>query len=114
GGLRRVLAGGRAGGPGAEAERGAAQTVELLTVPGPPVVESPLVVGRDVVVRPAQPGVPPPTFTQNGRFAVASVPVMTADGEVLVQARASLHPAAAALDTLRSVLLPGVPALLLL
>jgi signal transduction histidine kinase len=40
--------------------------------------------------------------------------VLTADGAVLVQARASLHPAAAALETLRSVLLPGVPALLLL
>ncbi|HLU58431.1 MAG TPA: ATP-binding protein [Pseudonocardia sp.] len=112
--LVSVLAGSLADSAAAEAERRAAQTVEMLTVPDPPVVESPLVVGPDVVVRPAQPGVPPPTFTQNERFAVASVPVMTADGEVLVQARASLHPAAAALDTLRSVLLPGVPALLLL
>jgi signal transduction histidine kinase len=71
-------------------------------------------VAPDVIVRPALPGVPPPTLTQSERFAVASRPVLTADGAVLVQARASLHPAAAALETLRSVLLPGVPALLLL
>jgi signal transduction histidine kinase len=47
-------------------------------------------------------------------FTVASQPVQTVDGALVVQARASLQPAAAALDTLRAVLVPGVPALLLL
>jgi signal transduction histidine kinase len=45
---------------------------------------------------------------------VATQPVDTAVGKVLVQARASLQPAAAALATLQAVLLPGIPALLLL
>jgi signal transduction histidine kinase len=114
--LVSVLAGSLADSAAAEAERRADLTVELLAVPSPPPpVEGPgLMVAPDVVVRPAQPGVPPPTITQSERFAVASRPVLTADGAVLVQARASLHPAAAALETLRSMLLPGVPALLLL
>jgi signal transduction histidine kinase len=114
--LAGVLAGSLADSAAAEAERRAALTAELLTVPGPPdpVGEPRLMVAPDVVVRPAQPGVPAPTFGQTERFAIASRPVVTAEGEVLVQARASLHPAAAALETLRSVLLPGVPALLLL
>jgi signal transduction histidine kinase len=114
-----VLAGSLADSAAAEAERRAALTAQLLAVPSPPAPagEPRLVVAPDVVVRPAQPGVPvpaAPSFTQSERFAVASRPVVTTEGEVLVQARASLHPAAAALETLRSVLLPGVPALLLL
>ena len=111
-----VLADSLADSAAIEAERRAALTAELLAVPSAPVPvgEPRVVVGPDVVVRPAQPGVPPPTFAQTERYAVASRPVVTAEGEVLVQARASLHPAAAALDTLRAVLLPGVPALLLL
>jgi signal transduction histidine kinase len=111
-----VLAGSLADSAAAEAERRAALAADLLVAPAPPAeVEDPrLVVGPDVMVRPAQPGVPPPTLTQSERFAVASRPVLTADGVVLVQARASLHPAATALDALRAVLLPGVPALLLL
>lgn len=114
--LVSVLAGSLAESAAAEAERRAALTAELLAVPGPPApVEEPrLIVAPDIVVRPAAPGVPPPVDPQSERFAVASRPVLTADGAVLVQARASLHPAAAALETLRSVLLPGVPALLLL
>jgi signal transduction histidine kinase len=116
-----VLADSLADSATAEAERRAALTAELLTVPAPadPGGEPPLVgaVTPDVVVRPARPGAPAPavpSFTASERFAVANRPVMTAEGVLLVQARASLHPAAAALDTLRSVLLPGVPALLLL
>jgi signal transduction histidine kinase len=53
-------------------------------------------------------------FARTDHYAVASLPVVTADGQLVVQARASLHPAAAALDTLWAVLLPGIPALLLL
>jgi signal transduction histidine kinase len=113
-----VLAGNLADSAAAEAERRAALAADLLAAPGPPVeveVEDPqLMVAPDVVVRPAEPGLPAPPVTQSGRFAVASRAVLTADGEVLVQARASLHPAATALETLRAVLLPGVPALLLL
>jgi signal transduction histidine kinase len=101
-------------------------------------------VAPDVRVRPAQPAlpealppatVPPETrppettpsetmragpalgarpWTPSESFAVVSRPVYTADGAMLVQARASLEPVATALATLRSVLLPGVPALLLL
>jgi signal transduction histidine kinase len=99
-----------------EAERRAALTAELLAVAAPPdpAGEPRVVVAPDIVVRRAQPGVPPPTFAQSESFAVASLPVVTAEGEVLVQARASLHPAATALETLRALLLPGVPALLLL
>jgi signal transduction histidine kinase len=47
-------------------------------------------------------------------FVVAQQPVLTDDGPVLVTSRASLLPAAAARDTLWAVLLPGIPALLLL
>jgi signal transduction histidine kinase len=117
--LAGVLAGSLADSAAAEAERRADLTAELLTVQPPPdpAGEPRLVVAPDIVVRPAQPAEPAPaapSFTQSERFAVASRPVLTAGGELLVQARASLHPAGAALDTLRSVLLPGVPALLLL
>jgi signal transduction histidine kinase len=114
--LVSVLAGSLADSAAAEAERRAALTAELLAVPSPPAPfdGSEVMVAPDVVVRPAQPGVPPLAFGQTEPFAVASRPALTAGGEVLVLARASLHPAAAALETLRSVLLPGVPALLLL
>ncbi|MER5644839.1 hypothetical protein [Streptosporangium sp. NPDC002524] len=47
-------------------------------------------------------------------FALATMPVDTADGTLFVQARASLEPTADALATLRGLLLPGIPALLLL
>ncbi|GAA5139716.1 hypothetical protein GCM10023320_76170 [Pseudonocardia adelaidensis] len=117
--LAGVLADSLADSATAEAERRAALTAELLTVAPPPApaAEPRLVVAPDVVVQPAQPGAPAPatpSFGRTERFAVASRPVVTADGAMLVQARASLHPAADALETLRSVLLPGVPALLLL
>ncbi|MEU8382990.1 ATP-binding protein [Streptosporangium sp. NPDC048865] len=47
-------------------------------------------------------------------FALATKPVYTANGTLLVQARASLEPTMDALTTLRGLLLPGIPALLLL
>ena len=114
--LAGVLAGSLADSAAQEAERRAALTAELLSAPAPAEpAGARLVVAPDVVVQPAQPEAPAPTFTRTTeRFAVASRPVATADGAMLVQARASLHPAADALETLRSVLLPGVPALLLL
>ncbi|MFD8556750.1 sensor histidine kinase [Streptosporangium canum] len=49
-----------------------------------------------------------------GSFAVATMPVSTVEGMVLVQARASLEPAGAALQTLQGLLIPGIPGLLLL
>ncbi|MHA6627946.1 ATP-binding protein [Pseudonocardia sichuanensis] len=84
---------------------------DVVVRPAPTV---PPVEGVDItrVVEPAVPveaAAPAP-----GAFAVATLPVRTEAGDVLVQARASLQPAAAALETLRAVLLPGVPALLLL
>jgi signal transduction histidine kinase len=111
-----VLAGSLADSAAAEAERRAALAADLLAAPSPPAeVEEPrLMVVPDVVVQPVPPGFPAPAVTQSERFAVASREVLTSDGAMLVQARASLHPAAAALETLRAVLLPGVPALLLL
>ena len=124
-----VLAGSLEDSAALEAERRAALTAELLAVEGAPAqADGPRWVGTvapDVVVQraqalpgQAQPGAPAPTlgpgWTASERFAVASRPVVTAEGALVVQARASLHPAAAALETLRAVLLPGVPALLLL
>ncbi|MEU4537521.1 ATP-binding protein [Streptosporangium sp. NPDC023825] len=47
-------------------------------------------------------------------FALATMPVDTANGTLFVQARASLEPTVDALTTLRGLLLPGIPALLLL
>lgn len=47
-------------------------------------------------------------------FALATMPVDTADGMMFVQARASLEPTGDALRALWGLLLPGIPALLLL
>jgi signal transduction histidine kinase len=116
-----VLAGSLQDSAAAEAERRATVTADLIIAQGrlTAVDERQWVgaVAPDVVVQPAEPGVPPPTVAfRSGpeSFAVATQPVQTADGRLFVQARASLDPAAAALETLRAVLLPGVPALLLL
>ncbi|WP_433248415.1 sensor histidine kinase [Streptosporangium sp. CA-135522] len=49
-----------------------------------------------------------------GLFTVATMPVETSQGVVVVQARASLEPTRAALRTLQGLLLPGIPALLAL
>jgi signal transduction histidine kinase len=67
---------------------------------------------------PAEPGPELPTTVERwpaqAGFATAAAPAVTPSGPVTVQARASLRPAEAALDSLRALLLPGVPALLLL
>ncbi|GAA4182800.1 hypothetical protein GCM10022252_09310 [Streptosporangium oxazolinicum] len=47
-------------------------------------------------------------------FALATMPVNTANGTLFVQARASLEPTGEALKSLHGLLLPGIPALLLL
>ncbi|MBG0827032.1 HAMP domain-containing histidine kinase [Planomonospora sp. ID67723] len=60
------------------------------------------------------PAVPAAQWAPAGAYVTATAPVDTAEGPLLVQARASLEPARAALETLKSVLLPGIPALLLL
>jgi signal transduction histidine kinase len=113
-----VLAGNLEDSATAEAERRADVTVGLLAqrptgVDGPQWVDA---VAPDILVRRAEAAAAPsaPTWTAAEPFAVASRPVLTPDGELVVLARASLHPVSAALETLRSVLLPGVPALLLL
>ncbi|GAA1265776.1 hypothetical protein GCM10009609_31170 [Pseudonocardia aurantiaca] len=119
-----------------EATRRATVTADLLAagVPGLPPPGSPLpgggksgsvtTIAPDVLVvgDPAAPkallavapGDPAATWAPDGSYAVAVKQVQTTGGEVLVQARASLQPAAAALATLQAVLLPGIPALLLL
>ncbi|MCG5219657.1 ATP-binding protein [Streptosporangium soli] len=56
----------------------------------------------------------PAVWAADESYALASVPIATDDGEVLVQARASLGPAHDALATLNQVLLPGIPVLLLI
>ncbi|MEV8634778.1 ATP-binding protein [Streptosporangium sp. NPDC051023] len=53
-------------------------------------------------------------WTSLGSFTVATTQVPTEQGPLLVQARASLEPTKNALNTLQSLLLPGIPALLLL
>ncbi|GAA3079306.1 sensor histidine kinase [Streptosporangium carneum] len=59
-------------------------------------------------------GAPTRKWTSCGSFAVATMPVATAKGPLLVRARASLEPTKAALQSLQGLLLPGIPALLLL
>ncbi|WP_449061636.1 sensor histidine kinase [Planomonospora algeriensis] len=58
--------------------------------------------------------VPAERWAPEDAFVMATAPVGTARGTVIVRARASLEPAQAALQTLKGVLLPGIPALLLL
>ena len=108
-----------------DASRRAAVTAEQLTATVPRQPTDP-----DVQVRPAIPAdaaagrfavqglqvVPAPVSSpwESTDFVVAQQPVLTDDGPVVVTSRASLLPAAAARDTLWAVLLPGIPALLLL
>jgi signal transduction histidine kinase len=54
------------------------------------------------------------SWAMPGRYAVAYLKVPTADGPVTVWARASLEGVQRALGSLKNVLLPGVPALLLI
>ncbi|OZM77418.1 two-component sensor histidine kinase [Pseudonocardia sp. MH-G8] len=118
----------------AEAQRRATVAADLLDTAEPHftrVLGEAVWIGRlapDVVVRsapaapadaapigPMVPAAPMAVGTARPEsFTVATLPVRTEGGNVVVQARASRQPAAAALATLRSVLLPGVPALLLL
>ncbi|MEV7012993.1 HAMP domain-containing sensor histidine kinase [Streptosporangium sp. NPDC051022] len=49
-----------------------------------------------------------------GSFTVVKMPVLTSGGALVVQARASLEPTRDALRSLQDLLLPGIPALLLL
>ncbi len=107
-----------------DASRRAAVTAAQLTATVPRQPTDP-----DVQVRPAIPAdaagrfavqglqvVPAPVTPpwESTDFVVAQQPVLTDDGPVVVTSRASLLPAAAARDTLWAVLLPGIPALLLL
>lgn len=102
-----------------DAGRRAAVTAEQLTATSPRLPTDP-----DVQVAPAMPfgaltvatepvAVSSPTWTTTG-YVTADRTVLTDDGPVVVSSRASLLPAAAARDTLWAVLLPGIPALLLL
>jgi signal transduction histidine kinase len=83
---------------------------DVLVVGDPAAPKARVAVGTGALA----PGDPAATWAPDGSYAVAVKQVQTTGGEVLVQARASLQPAAAALATLQAVLLPGIPALLLL
>jgi signal transduction histidine kinase len=102
----------------AEAARRAEAAADLL-------VAAPGVVGVDpdvqIVPFPAEtpapapvPSVAPAPWAPDGAFVQVATPVAVAGRELVVWARASLQPAAAALDALTGLLVPGIPALLLL
>ncbi|GAA3042066.1 hypothetical protein GCM10010464_02340 [Pseudonocardia yunnanensis] len=118
--LVSVLRGSLQDSAAADAARRAAITAELLVDgSGAGTAGSPgLAVDPDVVIIGEPPTrnvlVVPKQWTPSATYTVVSKPVDTAGGKVLVQARASLQPVATALATLWSVLLPGIPALLLL
>ncbi|GIH93805.1 sensor histidine kinase [Planobispora siamensis] len=114
---RRVLPASGAGGepddepgtdrkPGAGGRTGVASDAEGRTGDEPGGKGRPAVVPGDLVS--AEKWAPP------GAYVTATLPVDTSAGPLLVKARASLDSAHAALATLKSVLLPGIPALLLL
>ena len=100
-----------------EAARRAALVAQVLSAQPPDEA-----IKRGVVTKLNEPDVqvlgataaPPEHWAPSGSYVVALKPAQTAQGKVLVQARASLAPVAAALETLKSVLLPGIPAMLLL
>ncbi|WP_219413878.1 sensor histidine kinase [Pseudonocardia nigra] len=107
----------------AEAVRRAEQAAALLAAePAAPVgaVIDPdvLVTGAPVHAVPGVATVDEPVTRQertpSGSYMLATEAVATEDGLVYVRARASLEPAMAALNALRAVLIPGVPALLAL
>ncbi|WP_440101193.1 ATP-binding protein [Streptosporangium sp. H16] len=103
--------------------------IKIFTAPAPAV---PTLSGPAAVRSSGGRTAPPPAAVQNTAggaalrpaevarwapgesFALATMPVDTANGTLFVQARASLEPTADALTTLRGLLLPGIPALLLL
>jgi signal transduction histidine kinase len=105
-----------------EAARRAAVVAQVLSDQPPGVATK-----RETVMRISEPDVqvlgsdtdaaaaaPSDTWAPPGSYVLAIKPVQTGEGKILVQARASLAPAAVALETLRNVLLPGIPAMLLL
>jgi signal transduction histidine kinase len=106
-----------------DASRRAAVIAEQLTATVPrqptdpdvrvlPAIPADAVQG--VAIQGPQVAVPVSPSWASTDFVVAQQPVLTEEGPVLVTSRASLLPAAAARDTLWAVLLPGIPALLLL
>jgi len=106
-----------------DASRRASVTAELLTATVPrqptdpdvrvmPAIPADAVAG--VAVQGPQVASPVSPRWASTDYVVAEQPVLTEDGPVVVASRASLLPAAAARDTLWAVLLPGIPALLLL
>jgi signal transduction histidine kinase len=109
-----------------DASRRASVTADLLTAATPRMPTDPDVRVQPLVTADPATGVTPGVAVHGAQaapvspgwattdFVVAEQPVLTDDGPVVVTSRASLLPAAAARDTLWSVLLPGIPALLLL
>ncbi|MFF5111389.1 ATP-binding protein [Streptosporangium sp. NPDC000509] len=77
-------------------------------------VSPPAVALRSVAGAPAFQLAEPAPWASGDSFALATMPVDTANGTLFVQARASMEPTMDALRSLRGLLLPGIPALLLL
>jgi signal transduction histidine kinase len=92
------------------ARRAKAAAVELVRIPpGDPAEAS----DPDVKILATRQG-GDVAFAPPGSWVTAYAPASTPQGVVIVQARASLEPARATLATLQSMLVPGIPALLLL
>ena len=94
------------------ARRAKAAAVEMMAVripPGDPAEAS----DPDVKILATRQG-GDVAFAPPGSWVTAYAPASTPQGVVIVQARASLEPARATLATLQSMLVPGIPALLLL
>ncbi|WP_084965934.1 sensor histidine kinase [Thermoactinospora rubra] len=96
-----------------QAARRAAIAAEALPAESATVATSPQLTIADPDVTVARAGAAPADWLPAESFAVARLTVPAEDGDALtVFARESLAPADRALDTLRRVLLPGVPILL--
>ncbi|GAA3163230.1 hypothetical protein GCM10010466_62730 [Planomonospora alba] len=106
-------AGPGASGPGAPAETGAAVRVAREPDPDVRILTEDGRAGLAVPAAPAVPAVPTEQWAPEDSYVVATAPVGTGQGTLIV-ARVSLEPARAALETLKGVLSPGIPALLAL
>ncbi|MER6824907.1 ATP-binding protein [Streptosporangium sp. NPDC000563] len=100
--------------PSEVAAKGTASPSEAAAKGTANKVSSPAVALRSVAGAPAFQLAEPAPWASGDSFALATMPVDTANGTLFVQARASMEPTMDALRSLRGLLLPGIPALLLL
>ncbi|MEU8204363.1 ATP-binding protein [Streptosporangium sp. NPDC049046] len=100
--------------PSEVAAKGTASPSEAAAKGTANKVSPPAVALRSVAGAPAFQLAEPAPWASGDSFALATMPVDTANGTLFVQARASMEPTMDALRSLRGLLLPGIPALLLL